>query len=159
VLQHLPDIEAFLNGIVLVTLGVGFAAIRRRNVARHRALMVTSFSIAALFFVLYIVHHAFVDERVYRGTGWVRSAYLVLLVTHIVTSTIVPPLAIWALVRIKRGQLAAHARLARVLFPIWVYSAATGLVVNGILYQAGPPPGASAATAQAGAASAALPTE
>jgi uncharacterized membrane protein YozB (DUF420 family) len=119
--------------------------------------MTASFTIAAVFFLLYIVHHAFVDERVYRGVGWVRNAYLVLLVTHIVTSTIVPPLAIWALVRIRRGQLAQHAQLARVLLPIWVYSAATGLVVNGILYQAGPPPNAAATVQTADARP--LPTE
>ena len=46
----------------------------------------------------------------------------------------VAPLVIWVLTLALRGRFDRHRRVARVVFPIWLYVSVTGVIVYVMLY-------------------------
>jgi len=59
----------------------------------------------------------------------VRPIYFVILITHIVLSAVALPLVLSTFYLSLSGRFAAHRRLARWTFPIWLYVSVTGVVV------------------------------
>src|ERR1700759_1661413 len=56
--MFLAALNAPLNGLCAVTLCVGFYFIKHRNIAAHRASMVTAFAFSSAFLVSYVANHA-----------------------------------------------------------------------------------------------------
>ena len=52
--EVLPSLLATLNGVNVTLLITAFAAIRRGNRGRHRALMLTNLGVGVLFIVVYV---------------------------------------------------------------------------------------------------------
>lgn len=139
-LAFLPSVNASLNAVAAVLLVRGRRLARRREIAAHRRTMALAFAVSTLFLVLYVVHKASRDfqNTPFHGEGIARVAYLVLLATHVTLAIAVPFLAI-ALIRLGlRGRLAAHRRLARVAWPIWMYVSVTGVLIYLVLYHLDP---------------------
>ena len=135
--SSLPTLNACLNATSAVFLVLGYRFVRRGEIARHRASMLAALGASVLFLVSYVVYHLHSGSKRFPGGGWVRSAYLVLLFTHVVLAAGVVPLATTTLVLALRGSFARHKRLARWTFPIWMYVSVTGVVVYLMLYRLG----------------------
>jgi putative membrane protein len=133
-IASLPALNATLNACAAVLLAIGWAAIRRGRIARHRACMLAAFATSVLFLVSYVVYHANAGSRPFPGRGAARVVYFAILVPHVVLAAAVLPLAIGTLVRALRGRFAAHAALARWTLPIWLYVSITGVAVYVMLY-------------------------
>jgi uncharacterized membrane protein YozB (DUF420 family) len=131
----LPGVNATLNGVSALLLLTGYRFIRRGDVARHRLCMVTAFVVSVLFLASYVVYHYHVGSTRFPGTGWIRAAYLSLLVSHVVLAALVPPLAIVTLYRGARGDVPRHRRIARITLPVWLYVSVTGVVIYVVLYR------------------------
>jgi uncharacterized membrane protein YozB (DUF420 family) len=131
----LPGVNATLNGVSALLLVTGYRFIRRGDVERHRLCMVTAFVVSVLFLVSYVVYHYHVGSTRFPGTGWIRAAYLTLLVSHVILAALVPPLAIVTLYRGARGDVPRHRRIARVTLPVWLYVSVTGVVIYVVLYR------------------------
>lgn len=131
----LPTVNAVLNASAAVAMILGFVAIRRRRVAVHRACMLTAVGLSVLFLCSYLVYHAQVGSRPYGGSGWLRTVYFAILLTHTVLAAAIVPMVGTTLYRALRSQFARHARLARVTFPVWLYVSVTGVVVYWMLYR------------------------
>jgi uncharacterized membrane protein YozB (DUF420 family) len=138
-LSAFPAINASLNATCAVLLVAGFAFIRRKKVAPHRACMTAACGVAVLFFASYIWYHAHHGSEPYRGIGPIRTLYFAILVSHTTLAATVPILATITLVRGLRSNFAKHVRIARWTLPIWLYVSVTGVVVYGMLYHANPP--------------------
>jgi uncharacterized membrane protein YozB (DUF420 family) len=134
-LTVLPTVNAVLNASAAVAMLAGFVAIRHRRVAVHRACMLTAVGLSVLFLCSYLVYHAQVGSRPYGGTGWLRTLYLTILLTHTVLAVAIVPLVATTLYRALRTQFVRHVRLARVTFPLWLYVSVTGVVVYWMLYR------------------------
>jgi len=134
-----PAINAMLNGTSAVFLIAGRLAISdRRNVAFHRACMVSAFTASAVFLVSYLARFATTGAHKYPGDGWDRDLYLVILMSHMLLALIVLPMVIRALQLGLTGRFPQHRRLARWTWPIWVYVSVTGVAVYAMLYHLGP---------------------
>ena len=131
----LPAVNAALNGTAAVLLLAGWINIRRRNVAAHRACMLTAFAASTLFLVSYVAYHARAAAVPFAGQGWIRPVYFFILITHIVLATVIVPLALTTIYRALRGELWRHKRIARVTFPIWLYVSVTGVLVYWMLHR------------------------
>ncbi len=120
-----------------VALLVGWWFIRRRrDMARHRAAMLTATACAGLFLVAYVTRWSLYGSKHFAGTGVWRTVFFVNLVPHVILAMVVGPLAarlIW-LAAVRRDYT-AHRRLARVTLPIWLYVAASGWLVYYMLYR------------------------
>ena len=134
-LTVLPTVNAVLNASAAVAMLAGFVAIRHRRVAVHRACMLTAVGLSVLFLCSYLVYHAQVGSRPYGGTGWLRTLYFTILLSHTVLAVAIVPLVATTLYRALRTQFVRHARLARVTFPLWLYVSVTGVVVYWMLYR------------------------
>jgi uncharacterized membrane protein YozB (DUF420 family) len=130
----LPTLNAMLNASAAVVLVLGFTAIRRGRVSLHRACMLTAVGLSALFLVSYLVYHAAVGSRPYAGTGWMRTLYLTILLTHTVLAVVILPMVGTTLYRALRARFDRHVRIARWTLPVWLYVSVTGVVVYWMLY-------------------------
>jgi len=132
---YLPTVNATLNGTSAVLLVAGFACIRRRNVAAHRACMLAAFVASSLFLVSYLVYHASAGSVRFTGTGWIRPVYFALLISHIVLSAVVLPLALTTIYRAWSVDFVRHRAIARWTLPVWLYVSVTGVLVYWMLYR------------------------
>ncbi len=110
-------------------------AVRRREVPRHRALMLTAFTFSTLFLAGYLTRIALFGDTHFLGTGALRIAYFVLLGSHVLLALAVVPLVLRTLYLALRKRFDQHRRIARVTFPIWVYVSVTGVLVYLMLYR------------------------
>lgn len=133
--RDLPTVNAVLNATAAVLLVVGYALIRRGRVRVHRAVMLSAFGCSVLFLISYLFYHSQVGSVRFQGSGWVRTLYLSILLTHTVLAATVPVLAILTLRLAFRGRFDRHRALARWTLPIWLYVSVTGVVVYWMLYQ------------------------
>jgi uncharacterized membrane protein YozB (DUF420 family) len=60
--------------------------------------------------------------------------YYTILLTHVVLAAAVPVLAGVTIYLGYRDRRAAHRRVARWTFPIWLYVSVTGVVIYAMLY-------------------------
>jgi uncharacterized membrane protein YozB (DUF420 family) len=65
----------------------------------------------------------------------VRTVYHAILTTHTILAVAILPLVAVTVVNAARGRFDAHARIARVTLPIWLYVSVTGVVIYWMLYR------------------------
>lgn len=140
-LSFLPAVNAALNGAATLLLVVGRVMIARKNIAAHRAAMISAFAMSSLFLVTYLVHYAW-RAAVKGGThtrpdleGVGLIIYYLFLVSHILLATTVPIFAIVLIYLGMKRKDALHRRVAKWGWPIWMYVSVTGVLIYFILYQ------------------------
>lgn len=132
-LLFLPALNALFNAMSAVALVVGFSYIRKRNIAAHRASMLTAFAFSVLFLIAYTTNHALHGEMRFAGHGPVRTAYLALLISHVLLSAVALPLILITFFFSLSGRFPQHKKIARYTFPIWLYVSVTGVVIYAML--------------------------
>ena len=128
-LSFMPAINATLNASAAVLLVLGYRAIKRRDTQRHRRFMISAFCASSLFLVNYLVYHYVHGDTKYTGVGALRVTYFAILISHILLSTAIIPLALAAFYYAFQARFATHAKVTRILFPIWLYVSVTGVVI------------------------------
>ncbi len=146
----LPPVNALLNGLSALFLGIGYYQIRRRNQVAHRACMLSAFATSVLFLACYITYHAYrawhlhQGPTVFKDPAGFRPVYLAILVSHTLLAMAIVPLAVTTLFLGLKGRFQTHRRLARWTWPVWMYVSVTGVLIYFLLYwifpqgQAGP---------------------
>ncbi len=135
-LLFLPAINAVLNGLAAIALTTGFIFIRRREITRHRASMITAFAFSSLFLLSYIANHAIHGDTLYPVHNATRTLYLGILASHILLSVIALPIVLITFFLSLSGRFRQHKKLARWTFPLWLYVSVTGVVVYLMLHAA-----------------------
>ena len=107
---------------------MGYVAIRGRAVHVHRVCMVSAFILSAVFLVGYLAYHFVHGDTTFTGTGPLRAAYFFILMTHVVLSIPVVPLALTSYFAFTHA-FGRHRRLNRVFLPMWLYVSVTGVVI------------------------------
>ncbi len=133
----LPPFNTALIVVSGVFLVIGLLFIRRKQVALHRASMLTATSFAALFLVVYVARWALYAPTHFTGEGPLRAFYFVVLGTHMLLAMVQVPLIVVVLTLALRGQFSRHRRVARITVPVWLYVVVTGWLVYGMLYLRG----------------------
>jgi putative membrane protein len=94
--------------------------------------------VSAAFLVSYLVYHFVVVPQIgetrFGGTGALKTAYLVMLASHIVLAIAIVPLVLRTLWLAHEERFEAHRRLARWTWPLWMYVSVTGVLVYLALY-------------------------
>lgn len=137
----LPAVNAGLNGLAGILLGLGYAFIKRRQRAAHAYTMIASFITSILFLACYLTYHYALHKytgqpgRRFGHTGTPMGViYLFILATHVILAAVVPVLASITLYRAWRMDWPRHRQIAKVTFPIWVYVSVTGVIIYVMLY-------------------------
>jgi uncharacterized membrane protein YozB (DUF420 family) len=136
-----PHLNAFLNASSGLCLLAGLYFILTKQVARHRAAMLTACTVSALFLVSYVTHHALrtyyfgLGPTKFTGEGLSRPIYFTILTSHTILATAVAPFVVVTLWRALKGRFDSHRNLARLVYPVWLYVSVTGVIVYVMLYQ------------------------
>ena len=122
------------------SLLVGLWLVKRGKINEHRNVMMSAFAVSALFLVFYVADKILKGgvHTPYNGTGLIRTAYYLMLVSHIALAIVVPVFAIWLIRLGLTGQHEKHRRIARFAFPIWFYVSVTGVLIYLMLYHFNP---------------------
>lgn len=132
--SFLPWLNAALNGSTFVLLIAAFAAIKQRRIQLHQRLMTTALGASALFLVSYVVYHWFsAGPTHYEGPF--RAGYLAMLLSHVVLATVILPAALTTWYRGWTGRIVAHRAIAPWTFGLWLYVAATGVLITVLVHQ------------------------
>ncbi len=131
----LPTLNAILNSLSAVLLALGFAFIKQKKIAQHRACMLAAFGVSTAFLVSYVIHHLRVGSVPFKGSAPLRLVYFAILIPHVLLAITVVPLALTTISRGLRMDVERHRRLARVTLPIWLFVSVSGVIVYLMLYQ------------------------
>ncbi|MEO5914972.1 MAG: DUF420 domain-containing protein [Luteolibacter sp.] len=124
--SFLPPIHAGLNAVAAVVLLISLIFIKLGNVKMHRATMVLAMILSVLFLLSYVAYHMTNEPTRYGGVGAMRTVYFILLGTHILFAAVSLPFILFTFIAGWTNRFAAHRKLARWVFPLWLYVAITG---------------------------------
>ncbi len=137
-ISALPTLNAVLNATSALLLVIGHRFIKHGKRAAHRRSMIGTFIVSSLFLISYLTYHSFHGVTAFRGEGWIRPVYFVILGTHTILAAAVVPLAIITLRRGLMDRIDRHVPVARWTYPIWLYVSVTGVIVYILLYHVSP---------------------
>ena len=130
----LARINATLNLSSGVLLMIGWVFIRRGDVRRHRLSMLGAVTTSSLFLIFYVTRFTITGTHAFAGVGVAKTVYLGILFSHITLAILIVPCVLRLLYLVWRERFQDHRRLARWVFPAWLYVSVTGFVVYVMLY-------------------------
>lgn len=139
----LSHINAFINTLAAFILLIALLVIQRGYVKLHRSLMTTVLLMEIVFLINYIIYHLNAGHVIYGDINHdglistlerasfntlARLAYFIILITHIIGSTFIVPLVLYAFYLGYTSQIELHKKLVRWVYPLWLY-----ILVSGVL--------------------------
>lgn len=125
-MAFLPPIHAAINTLVSLCLIGAVFTVKQGKITAHRNFILAAMALSALFLLGYVAYHFTTVETRYGGEGAMRAAYFFLLITHIIAAGVSLPLILLTFINAWTNRFEAHRRMARWVFPIWLYVAVTG---------------------------------
>lgn len=126
--SFMPAVSAFLNTLVSICLLTALYFVKKRNIAYHRNFIIAAMLFSALFLVCYVLYHFTTVETRFCKEGLIKIIYLIILFSHILLAAISLPFILITFARGISFQVPEHRKLARWVFPVWLYVAVTGPV-------------------------------
>lgn len=139
----LSHINAGINSLSAFILLLALLAIQRGYIKVHRALMTTVLLLGVVFLIDYIIYHLNVGHVIYgdldhdgildtferSAMGTLeRGTYFTVLITHIIGSTFIIPVVLYAFYLGYTSQIRLHKKLVRWVYPLWLYILVSGVV-------------------------------
>lgn len=121
----LPMFNAVCNSIVAICLVLALVAIKSKNWVRHRNFIYGAMTFSGLFLLTYVLYHFTTEETTYCHESG-RTLYYILLASHIILAGLSLP---FILITFSRGytfMIPEHRKIAKWVYPIWLYVAVTG---------------------------------
>jgi putative membrane protein len=121
--------------VVSLALAISaFRAIRRKEIALHRARMIGAVAASFVFLVLFVIRFATFGFKPLHAEGGLRVFYLILLYSHEPLAVVNIPLVLGALALGLKKSFRAHREISPMAFWIWCYVLASGIALYGLLY-------------------------
>ncbi len=139
-LEAIPHVNAVISIIAVGVIGTAWYDIRRGNVARHRAGMLTGLLLFIAFLGLYLYRVSLEGPTEFGGPNAVyQFFYLPVLAIHMLLAIVCIPLLYYVLLLALShpiGELPKtnHPRVGRVAATLWLISFSLGVVVYALLY-------------------------
>ena len=135
-LDQLPPIYAGINALTAIFLLIALGAIKQGKRKLHERLMKVNILFSLAFLVMYIAYHMTSDptpygivDGVFVASQTSKIIYFTILISHIILSIALIPLVLLSYSKTVLVDFAAHKKIARIAFPIWLYVTITGVVV------------------------------
>ena len=139
-LGFLAPFHATINALTAVLLLVALYFIKQKNIKAHQRSIYVALGLSVLFLLSYVAYHFTTPETLYgdlnhdgnlsaeelAAVAGSRTWYLVLLLSHIVLAALILPFILFTFIRAYTGQVERHRKMAKWVFPIWLYVAITG---------------------------------
>ncbi|MFZ1703693.1 MAG: DUF420 domain-containing protein [Saprospiraceae bacterium] len=124
--SFLPPFHAIFNTLVAIFLLLALYYIKQGDYIKHKKMIYGAMTFSALFLLGYVLYHFTTPETTYCGEGLIKTIYYVVLITHIILAGISLP---FILITFSRGvslHVELHKKMARWVYPIWLYVAISG---------------------------------
>ena len=135
-LDQLPPIYAGINALTTIFLLIALVAIKQGKRKLHERLMKVNILFSLAFLVMYIAYHMTSDptpygivDGVFVASQTSKIIYFTILISHIILSIALIPLVLLSYSKTVLVDFAAHKKIARIAFPIWLYVTISGVVV------------------------------
>ena len=135
-LDQLPPIYAGINALTAIFLLIALVAIKQGKRKLHERMMKVNILFSLAFLVMYIAYHMTSDptpygivDGVFVASQTSKIIYFTILISHIILSIALIPLVLLSYSKTVLVDFAAHKKIARIAFPIWLYVTITGVVV------------------------------
>ncbi|WP_302080107.1 DUF420 domain-containing protein [Salinibaculum rarum] len=131
-------IIAGINTLALTSLLVGVYFIKTDQVRKHRAAMLTAFSLILLFLVFYLWKTGGGFEKAIVAPELATLVYLAMLGIHIFLSVVAVPVVLYAVIlglshTPTELRETSHARYGRIAVTAWSISLALGIITYFLL--------------------------
>jgi len=141
-LGFLPPFYATLNALTAVVLLIALYFVKQKKIQQHRNAIYVAITLSVLFLLSYVAYHFTTPETLFGDAnhdgvlselekadiGGTRTFYLVLLLSHIALAAGIFPFILFTFIRAYTNQIDRHRKMARWVFPLWLYVAITGPV-------------------------------
>ena len=131
----LPTINAVFNIVSIVMLLLGYIQIKKGDRDLHQRYMITALIVSAAFLTTYVIYHATAGSVPYPHYDWTRTLYFAILIPHIILAAVMVPFILAIVWFAFRQSFDRHRRLARWVWPVWMFVSVSGVVVYVMLYR------------------------
>ncbi|MEZ6136153.1 MAG: DUF420 domain-containing protein [Pirellulaceae bacterium] len=122
----LPPLYSIINAVAAVLLVTALVMIKKGNVAMHQLSINGAMVCSLVFLACYVAYHFTHEETRFGGEGSLKVVYLLLLISHIVLAAASLPFILLTWSYGVTNQFSKHRRMAKWVFPVWLYVAVTG---------------------------------
>ena len=127
--SYLPLFHAILNGTTAILLFCGFVLIKNKKSKLHKYCMISAFVLSSVFLLSYVFSKLVLDHENTKYLGEYIFTYRFILISHILLSVPVLPLALFSMYRGMTGEIKKHKSIVKYTLPVWMYVAITGVLV------------------------------
>ncbi len=124
--SFLPRINAIVNTIAGIFLILAIYFIKKKNYIAHRNMIFVATFFSTVFLLTYVLYHITTPETSFCKEGPIRIVYFILLITHIISAALIFPFILFTFIRGITFQVDRHRKMARWVFPVWLYVVITG---------------------------------
>jgi len=128
-LSFLAGLNALFNTGVTIALLSAFYFIKQKRIEAHRRSIYVAMILSAGFLLSYVGYHFTTEEIPFCKEGTLRLIYYFILFSHIILAGLSLPFILLTFIRGYMGDYMTHRKMAKWVFPIWLYVAATGPIV------------------------------
>ncbi len=125
-LHFLPPFHSAVNAIAGVFLLLALYFIKKKNISAHRNMIMIAMGLSLVFLLSYVAYHTTSEPTTYCKEGISKTIYFFLLITHVLSAAIIFPFILFTFIRGYAHLVEKHKRMARWVFPIWLYVCFTG---------------------------------
>lgn len=141
-LGFLAPFHASVNALTALVLIAAFYFIKQKNIEMHRKAIYVAFGLSVIFLLSYVSYHITMPETMFGdlnhdgllsaeeeiAAGSMRTVYLIILGTHILLAGLILPFILFTFIRAYTHQIEKHKKMARWVYPLWLYVAISGPV-------------------------------
>ncbi len=133
-ISTLPTLNAVLNSCAAILLLLGFINIKKKKQQAHIRFMISALVVSAIFLSSYLIYHYYAGSTPYPHYNWTRPLYFSILIPHIILAALQVPLIVVMVWWAVRKQFDKHKKIARWVWPIWMFVSISGVMVYAMLY-------------------------
>ena len=126
----MPAFNASVNTLAGIFLLHALFFIKRNNIKAHRNMIFGAMVCSFFFLLTYVVYHFTTDETKFCQEGTIRYIYFFVLITHIILAGLSLPFILLTFSRGISYSVTKHKRMARIVYPVWLYVVFSGPIVN-----------------------------
>lgn len=123
------QINAIINGAVASLLLLGLFFVKQKKYILHKKVMNLAILLSLIFLLSYIAHHILANSTSFNEEGTIKYIYYFILITHILLAGLSLPFILFTAYRASISEFPAHKKMAKYVFPVWLYVAITGVIV------------------------------
>ena len=125
-LTFLPPFHSAVNALTGIVLIIALYFVKKKNIEAHKKTIMIAMGLSFIFLLSYVTYHITTESTNYCGEGISKLIYFILLITHILSAAIIFPFILFTFIKGFTYQVEKHKRMARWVFPVWLYVCFSG---------------------------------